>query len=135
MRRRITLTDAARTDIERLGGDNARLAVRALALIELLEEGSIDGVPLRHLPSYGDLTDCCKVYFGATGVPTHRLVYRIVDVDTATIEIIEVVAVEQRDDAYVYLLAANRLARLPPERRKSFSRTHQSVIARRHRQR
>lgn len=98
-------------------------------MIDLVVEGEIEGVELQLLPAYGDLTDCRKVYFGLTSEPTHRIVYRLDS--SGIVEVIEVVAIEQRDEGYVYLLAAQRLARLPPEAKPRFDRVHQSVIKRR----
>lgn len=71
-----------------------------------------------------------KVYFGRTGKDiSHRIIYRSDDADA--IEVVEVVAVESRDEGYAYLLAANRLGRLPTETRSKRNRVHQAVIARR----
>jgi hypothetical protein len=130
--RRVTIIPAADADIGRLAKDNPRLALRARAIIGLIATGEITGAPLQLLPSYGDLTDCRKVYFGVTDAPTHRLVYQIVGAGSKTrLEIVEVVAVEARAEGYVYLLAANRLDRLPPETRPKLGRVHQREIARR----
>lgn len=79
------------------------------------------------MASYGDLSDCFKVYFGTTDEPTHRIVYR--HLDDGDIEVIEAVAVEARADGYVYLLAASRLGRLPKESKRRFDRIHQAMIA------
>lgn len=120
---------AATADLARLEQDNHRLVVRAQALVELVVDREIEGAELKLLASYGDLSDCRKVYFGDTTEPTHRIVYRLLD-DHA-IEVVEVVAVEQREEGYVYLLAAQRLARLPAETKKRLNRVHQGVIKRR----
>lgn len=107
--RQVRVTEQAAADIERLREDDPQLAARAQALVQLLEEGKIQGRPLRHLASYGDLSDCRKLYFGRGGSDaTHRMVYRL---STAgAIEVLEVVAIEAREDGYVYLLAAHRRA-------------------------
>jgi hypothetical protein len=81
------------------------------------------------MAKFGDLSDCRKVYFGYGGPPTHRIVYR--ELDENTIEIIDVVAIESREDAYVYLLAAERLRRLPEETQQEFTSVHQRIIAKR----
>lgn len=78
----------------------------------------------------GDLTDCRKLYFGRGNPPSHRIVYREAGTDGA-LEVLEVVAVEERDALYVYLLTANRLGRLPIESKRRFNRLHQQVILRR----
>lgn len=114
------------------------LELRATALVELVRDGRVTGKGLESLPSYGDLSDCRKVYFAATGSgpPTHRLVYQVVD-DAAleVVEVVEVVAIEARDEGYVYLLASDRLGRLPEETQPRKKRTHEAVIARRGAQR
>jgi hypothetical protein len=38
---------------------------------------------------------------------------------------------ESREDAYVYLLAAERLRRLPEETQQEFKSVHQRIIAKR----
>ena len=119
--------EAARADLERLRQDDERLARRALALIRLVETGRLDGRPLQDLALYGDLSDCRKIYFGAEqGHNTHRITYRTSH--DGHLELIEIVALEQRQDGYVYLLAANRLRRLPAETRPKFNRVHQAAI-------
>ena len=117
-------------DLKRLLADDRRLALRAYAMVELIVDREVVGDELLLLPSYGDLSDCRKVYFGATGTTiSHRLVYREIADDR--LEIVEIVAVEQREDGYAYLLAAARLDRLPAESKKRFNRLHQTVIKRR----
>ena len=92
------------------------------------------------MASYGDLSDCYTIYFGATGAgrPSHRMVYRIVEERTQTrLEVIDIIAAEQRDLSYVYQLTSQRLKRLPDEQKPSFNQNHQQVLrnrsARRHR--
>jgi hypothetical protein len=131
--RRLEIIDAAAADLERIGEDDRRLKIRALAVIELVVSDEIRGRPLLNTASTGDLSDCFKVYFGINDEPTHRLVYRLLP--DGTIEVVQVVAVEQRDEAYVYLLAAHRLGTLPHESRRRFNRVHQAVVARRGRTR
>lgn len=77
----------------------------------------------------GDLADCRKLYFGLGDPPSHRIVFR--ELDDGMIEVIEVVAVEAREDMYAYLLASVRLGRLPVESRPRYQRPHQATIGRR----
>lgn len=119
-----------------MGEDDPALELRATALVTLVEAGRVTGQPLNDLPAYGDLSDCRKVYFGtgASARPTHRLVYQVLGVEddgTEVVEVVEVVAVEAREEGYVYLLAADRLGRLPEETKPRKKRTHEAVIARR----
>lgn len=118
---------AAEQDLERLRHDHERLAVRAIALLDLIAEGKYAVEPLNQMASYGDLADCYKVYFGLTDASTHRIVYR--KLESGAIEVIEAVAIEERAEGYVYLLAASRLNRLPTESKKRFNRVHQAAIA------
>lgn len=129
VRRTVTLTSAALADLKRLGEDNPDLPGLALAKLKAYEVGRIDAVPLRAMAKTGDLGDCRKIYFGPGDPPSHRIVVH--HIDETTIEVVEVVAVEARQDAYAYLLAANRLGRLPRETTPGFDAVHQTVIARR----
>ncbi|HKN50483.1 MAG TPA: type II toxin-antitoxin system RelE/ParE family toxin, partial [Actinomycetota bacterium] len=62
------------------------------------------------LPGTGDLSDCRKLYVGLEyGRPTHRIVYR--EHDDGVVEIIEVIAVGEREAFTVYLAALRRLGR------------------------
>ena len=126
--RTVTWLAQAREDLKRLRQDDERLARRAIGLVQLVETGRLEGAPLQNLALYGDLSDCHKIYFGAeAGQNTHRITYRVI-VD-GHLELVEIVAVEQRQDGYVYLLAAKRLGRLPQETNRKLNRVHQSVIA------
>ncbi|HEY5014184.1 MAG TPA: hypothetical protein VIK61_15985 [Acidimicrobiia bacterium] len=95
-----------------------------------MKDGEVVGQPLALLPSYGDLSDCRKIYFGVdANAPTHRIVYR--EFPDGSVQVVEVVAVEARDEGYVYLLAASRLNVLPAETRAKLNRVHQAVVQRR----
>lgn len=121
---------AAEQDIERLAEDDPRLKLRAVALLDLLADGKIAGKELENMAFYGDLSDCFKFYFGATrDTITHRIVYRKLAGVGGGIEVIEAIAVEQRAEGYVYLLASTRMARLPDTAKKAYNRVHQKVIA------
>jgi len=121
---------AAENDIERLAEDDPKLKLRAIALLDLLADGRIEGLELKDKSFYGDLSDCFKFYFGVTGdAITHRIVYR--KLADGGIEIVEAIAVEAREDGYVYLLASARMGRLPATAKKAYNRIHQKVVARR----
>jgi len=128
--RRVNVWPAAQQDAQRLNDDDPRLGVEIAAIIRLLERGA-DGYDLQSMPKYGDLSDCKKWYFGIPGRPqnTHRLVYQE-NLD-GSVEILEVVSIEERSDGYAYLLAANRLDRLPEETQPFFEKVHQEKIAKR----
>ena len=127
--RTLKIRPEAREDVGRLTKLDRRLAVVAATALRNISNGSTVGVPLEKMAKFGDLSDCRKVYFGYGNPPTHRIVYR--ELDEETIEIIDVVALESREDAYVYLLAAERLRRLPEETQQEFTSVHQRIIAKR----
>ncbi len=132
--RKATFLEAASDDVGRLAEDDAELATLALRKVRELEARTVEGVPLEEMAVTGDLGDCRKLYFGPGNPPSHRIVYRELDEEEG-LEIIEVVAVEAREQLYTYLLAAKRLGRLPVESEPRFRRQHQEVIQRRARQR
>lgn len=125
--RTIDISPDARQDLLRLKSFDLALATVAASMLKRLASGSVTGVPLEKMPKFGDLSDCRKVYFGYGSPPSHRIVYRIID--ETRIEICEVIAVESRDDAYVYLLTALRLQRLPTETTHEYESVHQRMIA------
>lgn len=128
--RQAKFLQAASDDIGRLKDDDPHLAVLALRKVKDLEARTVDGAPLENMALTGDLTDCRKLYFGFGDPPSHRIVYRELE-DSGDIEILEVVAVESREELYAYLLAASRLGRLPQETKRRFNRLHQQVVQRR----
>ncbi len=85
----------------------------ALQRISDVVNGRLRGARLEDMSRTGDLTDCFKLYFDETGGPgpAYRVVYR--ELAEGAVEVVEVVAVEQREELYVYALAALRLGRLP----------------------
>lgn len=124
--RRIDISPDARQDLLRLKSFDNALATVAALMLKRLASGSVTGVPLEKMPKFGDLSDCRKVYFGYGNPPTHRIVYRVID--ETHIEVFEIVALESRDDAYVYLLTALRLQRLPHETHQEYMSVHQRII-------
>ena len=128
--RKATFLTSAKEDVGRLADDNPLLATLALRKVKQLEARAIDGAPLGEMAVTGDLGDCRKLYFGLGNPPSHRIVYREL-ADASGIEIVEVVAIEAREQLYAYLLASSRLGRLPSESKKRFDRLHQSVVQRR----
>ena len=127
--RTLKIRPEAREDVRRLTKLDRRLAVVAATALRNISNGTTVGVPLEKMAKFGDLSDCRKVYFGYGNPPTHRIVYR--ELNEKTIEIIGVVVIESREDAYVYLLAAERLRRLPEETQQEFKSVHQRIIAKR----
>jgi hypothetical protein len=85
----------------------------ALQRISDVANGRLSGARLEDMSHTGHLTDCFKLYFDETGGPNpaYRVVYR--ELTEGAVEVVEVAAVEQREELYVYALAALRLGRLP----------------------
>jgi hypothetical protein len=128
-RRIVQISNEADGDLGRLIEIDRRLGQLAASMLKQLAAGSVTGVPLEKMPKFGDLSDCRKVYFGYCNPPSHRIVYR--EIDETRIEVFEIVALESRDDAYVYLLTALRLQRLPQETHQEYMSVHQRIIAER----
>lgn len=127
--RTIDISPDARQDLLRLKASDIALATVAASILKRLASGSVTGVPLEKMPKFGDLSDCRKVYFEYGNPPSHRIVYR--EIDETHIEVFEIVALESRDDAYVYLLTALRLQRLPQETHQEYMSVHQRIVAER----
>jgi hypothetical protein len=129
--RKAVFLAAAKADVARLAEDDADLANLALRKVRELETGAVEGIPLQDMAATGDLSDCRKLYFGPGDPPSHRIVYRDLGGGGGDIEILEIVALEAREELYAYLLAAVRLGRLPIDSKRRFNRLHQSAIRRR----
>lgn len=132
-RRRLEYLPAALGDLKRLQHDDPALALEAGRILTDVAAGRRDGEPLSAMAATGDLTDCRKIYFGHRNEPTHRIVLQLRP--DGTIEVVLVVAVEARADAYVYLLSAERLQRLPAVQQPNLDRLRQGRIAERGRRR
>jgi hypothetical protein len=92
------------------------LVTEALRMLVLLQRGAIAATPLRDFTKTGDLRDCGKIVVAVDGEPEHRIVVLQSD---GVIEVIEVVAVEDRTGDLPYLLAGLRLGRLDDPVRRS----------------
>ena len=132
-RRRLEYLQAALGDLKRLHQDDPALALEAGRILTDVAAGRCDGEPLSAMAATGDLTDCRKIYFGHRNEPTHRIVLQVRP--DGTIEVVLVVAVESRADAYVYLLSAEHLQRLPAVQQPNLDRLRQGRIAERGRRR
>ena len=124
---------AALGDLRHLQHDDPALALEAGRILADVAAGRRDGEPLSAMAATGDLTDCRKIYFGHRNEPTHRIVLQVRP--DGTIEVVLVVAVESRTNAYVYLLSAERLQRLPAVQQPNLDRLRQGRIAGRGRRR
>ncbi len=128
-RRRVEVTELAQRDLASLGSETPVIAQLAARMLRELAAGTVTGDALQDLPFDGDLSGCFKLKFGVGQPPSHRIVYR--EMPNQTVEVLEVVVIESRDDAYVYLLAAARLGKLPATSQPKLKRVHQTVVARR----
>ena len=128
-RRRLEYLPAAVGDLKRLQQDDPTLAAEAGRILNDIAAGRRDGEPLSAMAATGDLSDCRKIYFGHRNEPTHRIVLQLRP--DGTFEVVLVVAVESRADAYVYLLSAERLQRLPTLQQPHLDRLRQQRIAKR----
>jgi hypothetical protein len=97
-------------DLRAIRLENEKLAILIIQKLADLKAGRISGQPLENLPDTGDLSDCRKIYVGlAFGPPTHRIVYA--SYDDGAVEVIQVIAVGEREALAVYLDALRRLGR------------------------
>lgn len=104
--KRLTYLAAAAEDVRRLYLQDRRPGQLVIQRLTDLAAGRLQGQPLG-----GELSDCRKVYVGIRGnQPTHRIVYR--ELRDGTTEIIEVIAVGEREALLVYREAVERLRRL-----------------------
>jgi hypothetical protein len=117
---RVEFTEEAENDLQDLRRHDPRLVVEALRVAKGVDEGRVSGKRLRYYNKTGDLTDCFRVYFGAVpGADTHRIVFREAG---GAAEVVEVVAVAERNADVAYLLAALRLERLDDPVRRADAR-------------
>ncbi len=91
-----------------------------MVALQVLDPGRLHQEPLSAMAATGDLSDCRKIYFGHRNQPTHRIALQ--QRPDGTLEVLFVVAVETRADAYVYLLSAERLQRLPQPQQPNLDR-------------
>ena len=97
-------------DLRAVRRQDEKLALLIMRRIADLRAGRVSGEALELLAGTGDLSDCRKLYVGLEhGRPTHRIVYR--EHDDGVVEIIEVIAVGEREAFTVYLAALRRLGR------------------------
>jgi hypothetical protein len=97
-------------DLRTIRRQDEKLALLILRRIADLRDGRVSGEALELLAGTGNLSDCRKLYVGLEyGRPTHRIVYR--ERDDGVVEIIEIIAVGEREAFTVYLAALRRLGR------------------------
>lgn len=110
---RVVFTADAKADLHDLASVDPRLVIEAMRVSLAVDQGTLPGKRLEDFAKTGDLSDCFRVYFGATGDDdTHRIVFR--DVDGGVV--VEAVSVAPRDEDLPYLLAGLRLDRIDSSR-------------------
>lgn len=108
--RRFSALPEVTDDLRAIRVDDEKLALLIIQKLADLKAGRITGLPLENLPWTGDLSDCRKIYVGLEwGRPTHRIVYT--SHDDGAVEVIQVIAVSEREALAVYLEALRRLGR------------------------
>lgn len=106
---RVQVTPGAIEDLHGIR-DRAAPVLRSLFVaLKRLDAGTVQPTPLNDFNKTGDLSDCGKVVVETEGHPEYRIVARSVG---STVEIIEIVAVEERARDLAYLLAGVRLGRI-----------------------
>jgi hypothetical protein len=114
--RRVRFLAAAADDMRALAQRSRPVLVEVFRLLVLLDRGTISATPLHDFAKTGDLRDCGKLVVAVAGEPEHRIVVREVK---GRVEVVEVVAVEDRTGDLPYLLAGLRLGRLDDPVRRS----------------
>lgn len=114
---RVVVTSAALEDLRSIARRHPPVLAETVRLLRGLERGLVAVQPLRNFGKTGDLSDCGKIRVIVDGMPEHRIVVH--DLGDGGFEILDVVAVEERADDVVYLLAAVRLSRLSDPIRRS----------------
>lgn len=110
---RVVVTSAALEDLRSISRRHPPVLAETVRLLR----GLVAVQPLRNFGKTGDLSDCGKIRVIVDGMPEHRIVVH--DLGDGGFEILDVVAVEERADDVVYLLAAVRLSRLSDPIRRS----------------
>lgn len=106
---RVRFTDAAIDDLRGIRDRATPVLRQVFRSLKRLDEGTIQPIPLEDYGKTGDLRDCGKIVVETKGHPEYRIVVRQVG---DTVEIIEVISVEERSADLAYLLAGVRLGRI-----------------------
>lgn len=124
---RVRLLDAAKEDMRALAGKSERLFIEVMRLLKKLDQGSLSPRPLDDFANSGDLTDCGKIVVDVEGEAEYRIVVREVGGD---IDVVDVIAVENRLGGLPYLLAGLRMDRIEDPVRRSDAQRRVAQIRR-----
>ena len=114
--RRVQFLDEAASDVRALAARSRPILVEVFRLLKLLDRGQLQPVPLRDFGKTGDLSDCGKIVVALDGEPEYRIVVRG---SGSSIDVVDVVAVEDRTHDLPYILAGLRLERISDPVRRS----------------
>ena len=103
--------------MRRIATRSHAMLVEIFRLLKALDAGLLAPIPLNDYAKIGDLTDCGKIVVTVDGANEHRIVVR--ELHGGGVEIVEVIAIEDRTDDLPYLLAGLRLGRLDDPVRRS----------------
>ena len=128
----VSFSPAAVDDLRSIMQRMPRVGLQVLALLKQLAAGQVRPRRLRSFGKTGDLGDCGKLAVVVEGEPEHRIVVR--DLGDGRFRVVEVIAIEERADDLVYLLAGIRLGRiLDPVRKSDVERRLARIVAERQR--
>ena len=113
---RVRFLDEAADDLRWLAEASRPLFLEALRLLRRLDRGDLAPLPLRDFAKTGDLGDCGKIVLAVEGEPEYRIVVREVG---GNVDVVDVIAVEDRLEDLPYLLAGLRLQRIDDPVRRS----------------
>jgi len=114
---RVTFRDEAMDDLRSLATRSRAILTEVFRLLKALDAGGLSPVPLHDYAKTGALAGCDKIVVALEDEPEHRIVVR--DLGEGDVEVIEVIAVEDRTGDLPYLLAGLRLGRLDDPVRRS----------------
>lgn len=113
---RVQFIPEAADDVRVLAGRSRPLVIEVFRLLKLVDLGQLEPSPLRDFAKSGDLRDCGKIVVALEGQPEYRIVVREVG---GSVDVVDVVAVEDRTQDLPYILAGLRLGRITDPVRRS----------------
>jgi hypothetical protein len=124
---RVQFLDEAAADVRALARRSRNVLVEVFRLLKLLDRGELSPIPLHDFGKTGDLSDCGKIVVAVEGEPEYRIVVRE---SGDVIDVVDVVAVEDRMQDLPYLLAGLQLGRINDPVRRSDTQRRVSRIRR-----
>jgi hypothetical protein len=124
---RVQFLDEAAADVRALARRSRNVLLEVFRLLMLLDRGELSPIPLHDFGKTGELSDCGKIVVAVEGEPEYRIVVRE---SGDVIDVVDVVAVEDRMQDLPYLLAGLRLGRIIDPVRRSDTQRRVSRIRR-----